>query len=149
MYMFYHTIFALTVMFTPFEYMVLLTIIANCIVLALEEHLPEKDKTPLAEKLVSLDNFINFIADLKYLNEHSPDKNKRPLVAIKSRFTIIENCKVLALQFKKKTQNDKMLVKRLCSTYYVSSFCVNKLKENVMGYFKGIMFFAVCKIDSM
>jgi len=32
--------------------MVLLTIIANCIVLALEEHLPEGDKTPLASKLV-------------------------------------------------------------------------------------------------
>uniref|UniRef100_A0A2C9MAT1 EF-hand domain-containing protein n=2 Tax=Biomphalaria glabrata TaxID=6526 RepID=A0A2C9MAT1_BIOGL len=35
----------------PFEYMVLLTIIANCIVLALEEHLPSKDKTPLALQL--------------------------------------------------------------------------------------------------
>ncbi|XP_055897179.1 voltage-dependent calcium channel type A subunit alpha-1-like isoform X2 [Biomphalaria glabrata] len=31
--------------------MVLLTIIANCIVLALEEHLPSKDKTPLALQL--------------------------------------------------------------------------------------------------
>ena len=38
---------------TPFEYMVLLTIIANCIVLALEEHLPRGDKTPLALQLVS------------------------------------------------------------------------------------------------
>ena len=36
----------------PFEWAVLFTICANCIVLALEEHLPEKDKTPLAEKLV-------------------------------------------------------------------------------------------------
>ncbi|ESO92791.1 hypothetical protein LOTGIDRAFT_119993, partial [Lottia gigantea] len=35
----------------PFEYMVLLTIIANCIVLALEEHLPAHDKTPLAVQL--------------------------------------------------------------------------------------------------
>ncbi|XP_042894573.2 voltage-dependent calcium channel type A subunit alpha-1 [Parasteatoda tepidariorum] len=35
----------------PFEYAVLLTIIANCIVLALEEHLPEDDRTPLAQKL--------------------------------------------------------------------------------------------------
>ena len=33
--------------------MVLMTIIANCIVLALEEHLPENDKTPLAIELVS------------------------------------------------------------------------------------------------
>jgi hypothetical protein len=36
----------------PFEYAVLLTIIANCIVLALEEHLPGGDKTILAQKLV-------------------------------------------------------------------------------------------------
>ncbi|XP_052128297.1 voltage-dependent calcium channel type A subunit alpha-1 isoform X23 [Frankliniella occidentalis] len=35
----------------PFEYAVLLTIIANCVVLALEEHLPEGDKTILAQKL--------------------------------------------------------------------------------------------------
>jgi len=34
--------------------MVLMTIIANCFVLALEEHLPEGDKTPLAVKLVRL-----------------------------------------------------------------------------------------------
>lgn len=39
---------------TPFEYAVLLTIIANCVVLALEEHLPQGDKTTLAKKLVSL-----------------------------------------------------------------------------------------------
>lgn len=38
---------------TPFEYMVLLTIIANCIVLAFEEHLPAGDKTPLTLQLVS------------------------------------------------------------------------------------------------
>ncbi|CAH1786622.1 unnamed protein product [Owenia fusiformis] len=35
----------------PFEYMVLLTIIANCIVLALENHLPENDKTALSTQL--------------------------------------------------------------------------------------------------
>ncbi|CAF4186373.1 unnamed protein product [Rotaria magnacalcarata] len=35
----------------PFEYMVLLTIIANCIVLALEEHLPNEDKTKVARSL--------------------------------------------------------------------------------------------------
>ncbi|KAL5275646.1 cac family protein [Megaselia abdita] len=35
----------------PFEYAVLLTIIANCVVLALEEHLPHGDKTQLAQKL--------------------------------------------------------------------------------------------------
>ncbi|XP_073667910.1 calcium channel, voltage-dependent, P/Q type, alpha 1A subunit, b isoform X6 [Paramisgurnus dabryanus] len=35
----------------PFEWMILTTIIANCIVLALEQHLPDGDKTPLSERL--------------------------------------------------------------------------------------------------
>ncbi|XP_052381584.1 voltage-dependent N-type calcium channel subunit alpha-1B-like isoform X1 [Oncorhynchus keta] len=35
----------------PFEYLILATIIANCIVLALEQHLPENDKTPMSERL--------------------------------------------------------------------------------------------------
>lgn len=39
--------------FTPFEWMILTTIIANCIVLALEQHLPDGDKTPLSERLVT------------------------------------------------------------------------------------------------
>ncbi|GIY07370.1 hypothetical protein CDAR_434812 [Caerostris darwini] len=43
---------------TPFEYAVLLTIIANCIVLALEEHLPYDDKTPLAQKLESTEQYF-------------------------------------------------------------------------------------------
>ena len=38
----------------PFEFMVLVTIIANCVVLALEEHLPKGDRTPLAQKLVRI-----------------------------------------------------------------------------------------------
>ena len=38
---------------TPFEYTVLLTIIANCVVLAMEEHLPNGDRTPIAQQLVS------------------------------------------------------------------------------------------------
>lgn len=42
-------------MITPFEYAVLATIIANCVVLALEEHLPMHDKTLLARKLVTAD----------------------------------------------------------------------------------------------
>lgn len=44
----------------PFEYAVLLTIIANCVVLALEEHLPRQDKTILAQKLESTE--IYFLA---------------------------------------------------------------------------------------
>ncbi|VDK78349.1 unnamed protein product [Litomosoides sigmodontis] len=35
----------------PFEYFILLTIIGNCVVLALEQHLPKNDKMPLAELL--------------------------------------------------------------------------------------------------
>ncbi|XP_051959881.1 voltage-dependent N-type calcium channel subunit alpha-1B [Xyrauchen texanus] len=35
----------------PFEYLILTTIIANCIVLALEQHLPAMDKTPMSERL--------------------------------------------------------------------------------------------------
>ncbi|KAG5285495.1 hypothetical protein AALO_G00004030 [Alosa alosa] len=35
----------------PFEYMILSTIIANCIVLALEQHLPGEDKTPMSKRL--------------------------------------------------------------------------------------------------
>lgn len=34
--------------------MILATIIANCIVLALEQHLPDGDKTPMSERLVSI-----------------------------------------------------------------------------------------------
>uniref|UniRef100_A0A915CNI0 Voltage-dependent calcium channel alpha-1 subunit IQ domain-containing protein n=1 Tax=Ditylenchus dipsaci TaxID=166011 RepID=A0A915CNI0_9BILA len=35
----------------PFEYFILLTIIGNCVVLAMEEHLPRNDKMPLSEML--------------------------------------------------------------------------------------------------
>ncbi|XP_018406731.1 PREDICTED: voltage-dependent calcium channel type A subunit alpha-1 [Cyphomyrmex costatus] len=42
----------------PFEYGVLLTIIANCVVLALEEHLPRQDKTILAQKLESTEIYF-------------------------------------------------------------------------------------------
>ena len=42
----------------PFEYTVLLTIIANCIVLALEEHLPNGDRTILAQKLEATEPYF-------------------------------------------------------------------------------------------
>ncbi|XP_041788715.1 voltage-dependent calcium channel type A subunit alpha-1-like isoform X3 [Anopheles merus] len=42
----------------PFEYAVLLTIIANCVVLALEEHLPKGDKTVLAQKLELTESYF-------------------------------------------------------------------------------------------
>lgn len=53
---------------TPFEYMILATIIANCIVLALEQHLPASDKTPMSERLVSLSAFFT---DLEWVVQHS------------------------------------------------------------------------------
>uniref|UniRef100_A0A1I7WZX7 Ion_trans domain-containing protein n=1 Tax=Heterorhabditis bacteriophora TaxID=37862 RepID=A0A1I7WZX7_HETBA len=37
----------------PFEYFILLTIIGNCVVLAMEQHLPKNDKKPLSEMLVT------------------------------------------------------------------------------------------------
>ena len=46
------TAFLNFVAFTPFEYMILATITANCVVLALEQHLPGEDKTPMAKRLV-------------------------------------------------------------------------------------------------
>ncbi|KAJ4426363.1 hypothetical protein ANN_27177 [Periplaneta americana] len=51
---------------TPFEYAVLLTIIANCVVLALEEHLPCKDKTILAQKLGDALSLLLFNFALEY-----------------------------------------------------------------------------------
>ncbi|KAL3280080.1 hypothetical protein HHI36_017586, partial [Cryptolaemus montrouzieri] len=42
----------------PFEYAVLSTIIANCVVLALEEHLPHSDKTNLAQKLEAVEVYF-------------------------------------------------------------------------------------------
>nr|QQY02590.1 voltage-dependent R-type calcium channel subunit alpha-1E [Cryptocotyle lingua] len=45
----------------PFEYMVLLTILANCIVLAMEVHLPSHDKTALSEKLEQTETYFLII----------------------------------------------------------------------------------------
>lgn len=42
----------------PFEYTVLLTIIANCIVLAWEDHLPNGDRTPMALKLEATEPYF-------------------------------------------------------------------------------------------
>lgn len=54
--------------YTPFEYMILATIIANCIVLALEQHLPASDKTPMSERLVSY-NIPSLLIILLKINE--------------------------------------------------------------------------------
>lgn len=42
----------------PFEYAILVTIIANCLVMALEQHLPNGDRTPLAVKLDATEPFF-------------------------------------------------------------------------------------------
>jgi hypothetical protein len=55
---------------SPFEYMVLLTIIANCIVLALEEHLPNNDKTTLARSLVCIKKISNRILIFLFLGKN-------------------------------------------------------------------------------
>ena len=44
----------------PFEYFILLTIIANCVVLALEQYLPNEDKTILSIELVRLSSSLFF-----------------------------------------------------------------------------------------
>ena len=44
--------------FSPFSDTVLLTIIANCIVLALEEHLPNGDRTVLAQELEATEPYF-------------------------------------------------------------------------------------------
>ncbi len=53
---------------TPFEWAVLCTICANCIVLALEVHLPEKDKTPLAARLVCLFTVLKLLLINMYIS---------------------------------------------------------------------------------
>ena len=42
----------------PFEWTVLVTIIASCVVMALEEHLPNGDKTNLAIKLTVTESYF-------------------------------------------------------------------------------------------
>lgn len=42
----------------PFEYTILVTIIANCLVMALEQHLPNGDRTPLAVELELTEPFF-------------------------------------------------------------------------------------------
>lgn len=52
-FLFQKDIFSLT-FFTPFEWTILTTILCTTVVLAMEEHLPNGDKTPLSISLVNL-----------------------------------------------------------------------------------------------
>ncbi|RZC43172.1 cacophony A, partial [Asbolus verrucosus] len=45
-------------LFNPFEYAVILTIVANCVVLALEEHLPNEDKTLASKQLEATEPYF-------------------------------------------------------------------------------------------
>ena len=57
--------------------MILTTIIANCIVLALEQHLPGEDKTPMSKRLVrylhfsTCNNILHFSVTLMCLHIQS------------------------------------------------------------------------------
>ncbi|KRX80626.1 Voltage-dependent calcium channel type A subunit alpha-1 [Trichinella sp. T6] len=53
--------------FTPFEYFILMTIIANCIVLALDQHLPHNDKMPLSLKLEATEPYFMGIFTIECL----------------------------------------------------------------------------------
>lgn len=53
---------------TPFEYMILATITANCVVLALEQHLPGEDKTPMAKRLVRTTHLSTISVDSKKIS---------------------------------------------------------------------------------
>lgn len=59
---------------TPFEWMILTTIIANCIVLALEQHLPDGDKTPLSERLVTQTHTSMHTQEVNMINTHKQYK---------------------------------------------------------------------------
>lgn len=79
----------------PFEYAVLLTIIANCVVLALEEHLPEGDKTVLALKLVNIEkpDFLIFLLPISFILQ---EKTEAYFLGI---FCVEASLKILALGF--------------------------------------------------
>lgn len=48
--------------------MILATITANCVVLALEQHLPGEDKTPMAKRLVRKQICLPHLTDNTALN---------------------------------------------------------------------------------
>lgn len=44
-------LFKFIIEWPPFEYTVLITIVSSCVTMAMEEHLPDKDRTPLSVQL--------------------------------------------------------------------------------------------------
>lgn len=55
--------------------MILATIIANCIVLALEQHLPDGDKTPMSERLVSILYLVVWGGQLDFIIDFGLEAN--------------------------------------------------------------------------
>ncbi|KAA8577880.1 hypothetical protein FQN60_009226 [Etheostoma spectabile] len=58
--------------YNPIPYMILATIIANCIVLALEQHLPASDKTPMSERLDDTEPYFIGYFVLRLASRSSP-----------------------------------------------------------------------------
>ena len=54
----------------PFEWTVLVTIIASCVVMALEEHLPNGDKTELAISLEATESYFLAIFCVSFITGH-------------------------------------------------------------------------------
>lgn len=54
-------LFKFIIEWPPFEYTILVTIIATCAVMAMEEHLPDGDRTPLAMQLEEAEPYFLYI----------------------------------------------------------------------------------------
>lgn len=54
-------LFKFIIEWPPFEYTVLITIISTCVVMAMEEHLPDGDRTPLAMQLEQAEPYFLYI----------------------------------------------------------------------------------------
>lgn len=54
-------LFKFIIEWPPFEYTVLVTIISTCVVMAMEEHLPDGDRTPLAMQLEEAEPYFLYI----------------------------------------------------------------------------------------
>ena len=87
----------------PFEFLVILTITANCIVLGLEEHLPNNDKTPLSTSLVIMiimmkqnHRVIFFRALISFSQRNKQESTEKYFLGI---FFVEAALKIIALGF--------------------------------------------------
>lgn len=63
-------------LFRVFEYFILLNIVANCVVLALNKPLPENDKIEMSEALVSKRNILHLLVFFHYSIIHNGRRTK-------------------------------------------------------------------------